>query len=72
MVLLFKDSGWDVMTTSWTASAKPEMGKTQLVYLWSGDGPQRITVAISYKDFLARVMACAAANTSIVDLRDLR
>lgn len=71
MVLLFRDRGWDVMTTSWTASAKPDMGKTQLVYLWNGDGPQRITVAITYKDFLARVMACNAANVSFVDLRDL-
>ncbi len=77
MMLLFRDRGWDVMTSSWTVGAKSDK-EVVLVYTWGGDGigwsqssvsTAQIKLAMSFSDFMDRV---ASAAGGIVDLRKLR
>ena len=74
-VLLFNHSGWEVMTASWTAAAKPG-NKVQIAYVWganwisaidSATGVAKTELNISLGDFWKRI----GRGGAVIDLRDL-
>ncbi len=66
--LLIEDGGWNVMTTAWTAAAKPNRSQTEICYAWSSmsgmgftensTGVTRMTLNIPFNIFAAHVAAC--------------
>jgi len=63
--LVFRDKGWDVVTSSWTAATKDQDNIT-ICYTWPiyQSGSARTTLQISMAEFLRRI-----GEGSIVDLR---
>jgi hypothetical protein len=71
--LLVNYNSWEVLTSAWTAAAKPDR-RVELVYVWGPDGislfqsatgTERITLNLSMPDFLSLV----ERSGEIVDLR---
>ena len=75
-LLWVKDGEWDVLTSSWTAAAKPD-GKVELVYVWgpwggismfsSATGTDRMTLNLPFIRFLGLL----ENDREIIDLRHL-
>lgn len=71
IMLIFRVGGYEVATTSWTASAKNGSG-VDIAYLWGADGvsffdsatsTRRVAYDISMSDLLAR------KRGNVIDLR---
>lgn len=71
--IIVNKGGWEVVTASWTAAAKPGRA-VEIAYVWGADGVsffqsatgvERVTLNITMQEFLSVMHQ----DTSIIDLR---